>query len=79
MIGQNGGIGVPLPDEGDVPDGFNVHLHEFNMTANEVVGISLVPSSRELEGYFQVFLLNPSICFSFEITFLNVPFSNLLA
>jgi len=54
VIGQNGGIGVPLPDPGDVPDGHNVHLLEINMNTNEILGISLVPSLRELKGYFQV-------------------------
>ena len=57
IIGKDGGIGVPLPESSDVPEGHNVHLLEIKIPSGENLGISLVPTSsttNQRDHFFQV-------------------------
>lgn len=56
IIGKDGGIGVPLPESSDVPEGQNVHLLEIKIPSGENLGISLVPtpSPNQRDHFFQV-------------------------
>ena len=60
IIGKDGGIGVPLPESSDVPEGHNVHLLEIKIPSGENLGISLVPTSSttdQHDHFFQVYSL----------------------
>ena len=57
IIGKIGGIGVPLPESSDVPEGYNVHLLEIPLKKGENLGLSLVPATNELKNYLQVLRL----------------------
>ena len=61
IIGREGGIGVPLPESGDVPDDHNVHLLEIQVPGGESLGISLVPtpSTNQRDNIFQVNRIKP--------------------
>eukprot|EP00111_Clytia_hemisphaerica_P000659 TCONS_00001945-protein len=54
IIGKIGGIGVPLPESSDVPEGYNVHLLEVSLTKGENLGLSLVPATSKLKSYLQI-------------------------
>lgn len=54
FIGKEGGIGVPLPESSDIPEGMNVHLIEIPKDEKSTLGVSLVGATGCCVGYFQV-------------------------
>ncbi|XP_057312671.1 uncharacterized protein LOC130654151 isoform X2 [Hydractinia symbiolongicarpus] len=54
FTGKEGGIGVPLPESSDIPEGMNVHLIEIPKDEKSTLGVSLVGATGCCVGYFQV-------------------------
>eukprot|EP00794_Sanderia_malayensis_P009948 gene9948-10968_t len=60
-LGQMRSNLLPLP--GDIPDGLNVHLIDLEKKEKAALGISLVPSYNQCEGFFHVRRIMPgSVC-----------------